>query len=177
MNWLDFVIVLIFAGMTVAGFRSGLIREAVTFLSIVLGIILASLLYERFSVEVGIFIPNEDAADALAFLILVGSAYLAGQIGSYVLKTGASLVMLGGWDHLGGALVGFLKAFLVVSVLLIVLAAYPDLGLNGTVENSGLAPLFLEDVSFLLDLLPAEISDRVAEFLDPAEVTETPQPQ
>lgn len=177
MNWLDFVIVVIFAALTVSGFRAGLIREAITFVSVLVGIILASFLYERFAVEVGIFIQNDEAADAVAFLVLVGSAYLAGQIGAYVMKTGASFVMLGGWDHLGGAFFGFLKAFLLVSVLLIILAAYPSLSLDDAVEGSGLAPFFLEDVSFLVDVLPSEISDKVDAFLNPGQASEAaPEP-
>jgi uncharacterized membrane protein required for colicin V production len=73
--------------------------------------------------------------------------------------------MLGWLNHIGGAFFGFIKGALVVEVALLVFAAYPGLGMDGAVEGSGLAPLFVEDVDFVLILLPSDFDDRVAEFL------------
>ncbi|HUF52279.1 MAG TPA: CvpA family protein [Dehalococcoidia bacterium] len=167
MNWLDVVIVIALLGFTVAAFRAGLIREVVTLSAVIIGIVIAGFLYDALAVDIFVFIDNQNAAEAVSFLMLFGSVYLFGQIAAYMLKTGASLLMLGPWDHLGGAIFGFIKGIFIVQILLIVFAAYPSLGLDGAVENSALAQYFIDDFSFLLKILPRDFEDRIDDFLGP----------
>lgn len=167
MNWLDIVVILLLAGFVLAAYSAGLIREVVTFIAVLAGIVIAGLLYERLAKDVLVFIDSEDAAEAVAFLALFGAVYLLGQIGASVLKTGAALLMLGPFDHLGGAVFGFIKGILVIQVLLIVFAAYPSLKLDTAVANSEIARYFVDDFSFLLKILPGEFEDRVDQFLNP----------
>ena len=169
MNWLDIVVILLLVVLTTAAFRAGLIREVITLIAVILGIAVAGLLYERLAVDVFVFIDNENASEAVSFLMLFGAVYLMGQIGAYVLKTGAALVMLGPVDHIGGAVFGFVKGLLVVQVLLIVFAAYPTLGLDQAIDNSEIARWFVDDFSFLLKVLPQDFEDRVDQFLVPSE--------
>ncbi len=166
MNWLDFAIIGLVGGTVFAAYSSGLIREVVTLVAAITGIVVASILYDDFAAEVLTFV-DEDAAPAAGFLILSASVYLLGQILAYVLKKGAALVMLGWADHIGGAFFGLLKGLLIAQILLIMLAAYPALGLDGAVAGSELAPYFIDDVSFMLELLPGEFKDRVDQFLAP----------
>lgn len=167
MNWLDVAIVLVLVGFTVAAYSSGLIREVVTLAAVVIGIVIAGALYDDLARDVLVFINNESAAEAVSFLALFGSVYLFGQIAAYMLKTGASLLMLGPWDHLGGAAFGMIKAIFIVQILLIVFAAYPSLGMDEAVDNSALATYFVDDFSFLLNLLPQNFQDRIDDFLAP----------
>jgi uncharacterized membrane protein required for colicin V production len=101
--------------------------------------------------------------------MLFGSVYIFGQIAAYMLKSGASLLMLGPWDALGGAVFGLIKGVLIVQTLLLVLAGYPSLGLDGSVKGSELAPYFVDDFSFLLEVLPQNFEDRIDDFLHPPE--------
>jgi len=167
MNWLDIVIILVLGGFVAAAYSAGLIREVVTLVAIVLGIVIAGVLYDNLAQDVLVFLNDEEAAQAISFLILFGAVYLLGQIVAYTLKTGASLLMLGWANHLGGAAFGLLKGLIVVEVLLIVFAAYPPLGLDGAVDGSTLAPYFVDDVSVVLDILPSDFGDRVDRFLTP----------
>jgi membrane protein required for colicin V production len=167
MNWLDIVVILVIAGFTLAAYSAGLIRELITFAAVLAGVVVAGLLYERLAKDVLVFIDDEDAAEAVAFLALFGSVYLLGQIGAYMLKTGAALLMLGPYDHLGGAIFGFFKGVLVVQILLIVFAAYPSLELDAAVDNSEFARYFVDDLSFVLNILPGEFDQRIDQFLDP----------
>ena len=169
MNWLDIVILVAILAFTVNAYATGLIREVVTLLAIFLGVIIAGLLYDDLATDVLVFIDSEDAARALSFLILFGAVYLLGQITAYILKRAASLLMLGWADHLGGALFGLLKGLIVVQILLILFAAYPQLSLDDAIDDSRLAPAFLDDAPFLLLVLPGEFDDRVSRFLSPPE--------
>ncbi|MCH8815279.1 MAG: CvpA family protein [Chloroflexi bacterium] len=167
MNWIDLVIVLIIIGFVAAAYRAGLIREVVTIVAVFLGIVIAGLLYDDLATDVLVFIDDADAARAIAFLILLGSVYLLGQIAAYVLKAMASIMMLGWADKFGGAAFGLLKGLIVVQMLVILFAAYPSLGLGDAIGNSEIGSFFVDDVSFLLVILPGDFNDRIDEFLLP----------
>ena len=167
MNWLDFAIIFVIIGFVVGAYAAGLIREAVTLVAAILGIIVAGLLYDDLAADILVFMNDEDAAQAISFLILVGAVYLFGQIVALMLSRTASLLMLGWADHAGGAVFGFLKGLIVVQALLIVLAAYPSLGMQDAVAGSQLAPYFVDDVDVLLWVLPDNFDSRIERFLAP----------
>ena len=167
MNWLDIVIILIVAGTTLAAFRAGFIREVITLVSAFVGIVVAGQLYDDLAEDVLVFIDNRGAALAISFLVLLGSVYLAGQLLAYLLKRAASLLLLGWADSAGGALFGLLKGLIIVEVLLILFVTYPHFGLDGAIDDSALAPAFLDRVPLVLRLLPGEFDDKVSDFLAP----------
>ncbi len=169
MNWLDFVIIFIVLGFVVSAYSSGLIREVITLVAVFLGIVIAGLLYDDLAKDVLVFLDDEDASRAISFLILFGAVYLLGQIAAYILKRGASLLMLGWVNSLGGAFFGLVKGIIVVQVLLILFAAYPSLHLDTAIDHSEIGRFFVDDVSFLLPILPGEFGDRIDQFLSPAE--------
>ena len=167
MNWLDFAIIFVLIGFVASAYAAGLIREAVTLVAAILGIIIAGLLYDDLAADILVFMDDEDAAQAISFLILVGAVYLFGQIVALMLSRTASLLMLGWADHAGGAVFGFLKGLIVVQALLIVLAGYPSLGMEDAVASSQLAPYFVDDVDVLLWVLPDNFDSRIERFLAP----------
>jgi membrane protein required for colicin V production len=172
MNWVDILIILILLGFVFAAYSAGLIREVITLVAVVAGVIIAGLLYDNLAADVIVFDPDEDGAHAISFLVLFGAVFLLGQIAAYVFKRGASFFMLGRLDHMGGAAFGLLKGLVVVQVLLIMFAAYPSLELSKSVGDSELGKFFVDDVSFVLVFMPGEIGDRVDDFLAP-----TPPPE
>src|SRR3990172_4052275 len=140
MNWLDIAIALIIVTFTISAFSSGLIREVVTLASAVVGVV-------------------------FAFLALLGSVYLTGQLIAMMLKQMASLLLLGWVDKIGGAAFGFLKGLVVVEVLLILLVTYPQIGLQEDIDGSALASVFLDAIPLLLVLLPEEFERAVDAFV------------
>lgn len=167
MNWLDFAIIGLVAVIVLAAYSSGLIREVITFVAVILGIIFASIFYDDFASEVLTFIDDAEIARAVSFLIFTASLYLLGQILASVVKKVTTVLMLGWADHIGGAFFGLLKGLLIVQIILIVLAAYPALELGSAVADSELAPYFIDDVSFILKLLPGDFETRIDQFLEP----------
>ena len=167
MNWIDILIVVTVAGFVLAAYASGLIREVVTLVAAILGIVIAGQLYDDLATDVLVFMDDENAAEAISFLILVGAVYLFGQIVAFMLSKMASLLMLGWADKIGGAAFGFMKGLLVVQVLLIIFAAYPSLSLDDDIAGSELAPYFLEDVDILLWVLPDNFDNRIDQFTAP----------
>ena len=167
MNWIDILIVVTVAGFVLGAYAAGLIREVVTLVAAILGIVIAGFFYDDLAADVLVFMDDEDAAEAISFLILVGAVYLFGQIVAILLSKMASLLMLGWADKIGGAAFGVIKGLLVVQVLLIIFAGYPSLGLDDAIAGSELAPYFLDDVDILLWVLPDNFDNRIDQFIAP----------
>jgi membrane protein required for colicin V production len=163
MNWLDIAIVLVVAFFAATAFSAGLIRELVTLVSAVVGIVVAGLFYDDLARDVLVFIDSDDTANIVAFLVLLGAVYLAGQLIAIMLKQVAAILLLGWADRLGGALFGLLKGLVVVEVLLIAFVTF-DVGLDDAIEGSGLASVFLDAASVLLIILPADFERAVDAF-------------
>ena len=163
MNWLDIAIVLIVAFFAVTAFSAGLIRELVTLVSAVVGVVVAGLFHDDLARDVLVFIDDKDTANIVGFLVLLGAIYLAGQLIAIMLKQVAAILLLGWADRLGGALFGLLKGLVIVEVLLIAFVTF-DVGLRDAIQGSGLASVFLDAASVLLIILPDEFERAVDAF-------------
>jgi membrane protein required for colicin V production len=155
-NWLDFAIIGVLAWFTIAAFFSGILREAVTLIAFIAGIILAGLFYKRLAEDLQLFIDNPLLVNVIAFLAIFGGVVMAGQIVGILLKNVASLLMLGPIDRLLGGLFGFVKGFLLVEAVLVLFGTYPALGMQSILEGSFLVPIFLNALPVVLNLLPDE---------------------
>ncbi len=165
MNWLDIVIVLVIAFFASTAFRAGLIREVVTLVSVVVGVVIAGIFYDDLARDVLTFIDDEKTALVVGFLVLLGAVYLAGQLVAVMLKQAAALLFLGWADHAGGALFGLIKGLVVVEVLLILLVTFPRFGLKSDIDGSALASVFLDAAPLLLLVLPNEFERAVDVFV------------
>ncbi len=164
MNWLDIVIILVIAFFVLSAFQSGLIREVVTLVSVVVGVIVAGLFYDELARDVLSFIEDDDVAGVVGFLVLLGAVYLAGQLIAIMLKQTASILVLGWADHIGGGLFGLLKGLVVVEVLIIAFVTF-DVGLHDSIDGSALASVFLDARSVVLFVLPDEFERAVDAFV------------
>ena len=156
MNWLDGAILALLVWFIFAAFTAGLIREVITIVSVIMGVVLAGLFYERLADDLKTFIDSDRAARIGAFLAIFGATALVGHVAAMLLKETASLLMLGTFDQLAGAVFGLAKGIVIIQVLLIVFATYPSLGLGNAIKDSSLSPLFIEKAPILLKVLPAE---------------------
>jgi membrane protein required for colicin V production len=162
-NWLDIVIIAGLAWFTFTGLTAGLLREIATMVGVILGVIVAGQCYTDLAEKL-VFISDGNTAKIVAFLIIFLAIVIAAHLLARLLRRVASLLLLGWVDRLGGALFGFGKAFVLAEVALIVFAKFPFLGMEGTINQSRIAPVFLSYLPFLLGLLPPEF-DAVRQFL------------
>ena len=164
MNWLDVAIVIVIAWFTFAAFRAGIIREVVTVIALVVGVLAAGFYYDDLAENVLLFIDDDTAANVTAFVVLFGATALGGQLAAILLKHVAGFLALGWLDHLAGAAFGLLKGLILVEVFLILFTTFPYLGLDATIRGSAIAPLFLDGGPALLKLLPGEFNSAVEAF-------------
>ncbi len=161
MNYVDIAIVVLVAWFTFSAFSAGIIREVVTMTGVALGVVLAGLFYQDLASDVKLAVDNDNAANIIAFLVIFGACFLAGQLAGMLLKHTASLLMLGTFDHLFGAAFGFVKGMVIVEVALILFVTFPAFGLKDHIRDSMFGPMFLDGIPVLLRVLPVEFRNAV----------------
>ena len=157
MNWVDLLIAGTIAWTTFRAFSNGLIREAISLLSLVVGLVLAGAFYDDLSANLEFLVSDPTTRRLAAFAaIFVGTA-VAGQVIGMIMRSVAAVLMLGPLDHLGGAAFGFLKGLLFVEVFLIAVSVFPAAtSVSKAVHESKLAPIFLDRVPIAELGLPEE---------------------
>jgi membrane protein required for colicin V production len=124
MNTLDIIFLVLIGVSVIYSLVRGLVREIFSFLAVILGFLGASYGYSAVAPWLKRVIANETLAQILAFAVLfVLIALLIGLLG----KGLSRLIHQGGlgWaDRMAGAAFGFLKAVIVVAIVVLILTAF-----------------------------------------------------
>lgn len=164
LNWVDAVILASLAWFTYAAFNAGLIREVITILGAVFAVALAGLFYADLAKTVDVGVKDLEISRAIAFGILFGATVLASQLIAAFLKQAATLLFLGLFDSLGGAVFGLVKAFIFLEMALIFAITFRELHLTDDIRGSTLAPFFLDALPVLTRILPDKFKTAVDAF-------------
>jgi membrane protein required for colicin V production len=164
LSWIDIVILATMAWFTYAAFHAGMIREVITIVGAIFAVALAGLFYQELAEDVRVAVDDEETARIIAFAMIFGATVLASQLAALFLKQAASLLLLGLFDSLGGAFIGFLKGFVFVEIALIIGITFESLGFRGAIEDSALATIYLDILPFLKWILPAQFKEAISGF-------------
>jgi membrane protein required for colicin V production len=164
LNWVDILILVTMLWFTYAAFHAGLIREVITIIGAVAAVALAGLFYEDLAVDIKVAVDSEETARIIAFALIFGSVILASQLTALFLKQAASLLLLGIFDSMGGAMIGLLKGFVFVEIALIVGITFQSLGVQDSIDHSSFAPFFLDALPVLKTILPGEFKTAIDGF-------------
>lgn len=164
MNWVDAVILATLAWFTYAAFNAGLIREVVTIIGVLFAVVLAGLFYTELAKDIDVAVKDEETSRIIAFAVIFGATILASQLLALFLRQAASLLFLGLFDSIGGALIGLTKGLIFVEIALIFAITFQSLHLYDDIDGSTLAPLFLDFVPVLTKILPSEFKNAVDAF-------------
>lgn len=160
MNWLDIVLIVVLAGFTLTGLRTGLIKAILSLAGVIVGVILAGHYYLPLSERLT-FISNTAVTKVVAFaIILIGIMVIATVLARF-LKWAVSLVMLGWVNRLGGAVFGLILAVILCGAALAAWLKF--FGSASTITESGLANILLDRLPLVLALLPEEF-DSISSF-------------
>ncbi|PTX55028.1 colicin V production protein [Melghirimyces profundicolus] len=160
MNLMDWIIVLMIIGGLIQGYRKGLIKETVS----LVGVLLALFVAYQFSSDLtpalkevvplpesvsgegwGQFLPVEQAIySAIAFVVLFLITKVFLSFVAAVLTQLTSFPVLNQINGVGGALIGFLKAFLVLVIAVNLLHILPWAEGRDAVNESSLSQGILE---------------------------------
>jgi membrane protein required for colicin V production len=124
MNILDIIFLVLIAASVIYSLIKGLVTEIFSLLAIILGFFGASYGYSRTAEWLKGWVGHETLSTIIAFaflfLLVAIAVSLLGRLLSRLIHKGG----LGWADRMGGAAFGFLKAVLLIAILLLVLTAF-----------------------------------------------------
>jgi membrane protein required for colicin V production len=139
MNPFDILIVVILGYSLVRGLFRGLVKEMSSIIGVLGGFYAA---YTYYSFPAGLLsnlIKNTAYVNILSFLIIFCSVVILVSVLGVIIKYLLNIAFLGWVDRIFGVGFGFIKGFLIVSVLFISLTAFLPKG-SAFIKNSVLAP-------------------------------------
>jgi len=124
MNNLDIIFLILIGVSIIYSLIRGLVREIFSFLSIILGFFGASYGYSATANWLKRWVENETFAQILGFAILFLLIAFAISLLGRALSGLVKKMDLRWADRVGGAAFGFLKAILLIAIILLVLTAF-----------------------------------------------------
>jgi membrane protein required for colicin V production len=155
---IDFFILLIMAWCIARSAMKGFVREILWLATVLVAVILAGLFYHAAGPFFKDVVKTENLALFLAFsLIFVGTLVL-GVLVIWLATRFMKFAKVEWFDQMLGAAFGFIRGWLLVSVLLLGLTAF---GVQSErVKNSGLAPYFLPGARVIAVITPYDMKAR-----------------
>jgi membrane protein required for colicin V production len=162
MNWLDISILTVVALFAFLGFRSGLIKEVVSIVAVLGGIIGGVMFYDLAG---GLFIrydlvKNKSIASVGGFIVIMLCVYVVIQLLGLGLAKIMGALQLNWLDRVGGGAFGVVKgaiiSFLIVSVL-----GFFFQEKEPPFKDSVLVPYLNESFSILRENIPKDFTDKI----------------
>jgi membrane protein required for colicin V production len=157
MNWFDLAVLLIVAGGALRGFSTGIIREALSIVGLVGGIVLAGQRYQALADRLT-FISDARMASIVAFAVIFLAAMIAANLLGQIIHRMAKLAMMGCADRALGLAFGAIEAVVVIQIVLLLLLQFPFFGPPDFLQGSTLSVPLLKYSSYTSAILPAEFS-------------------
>jgi|TARA_B100001971_G_C18060176_1_gene467502 membrane protein required for colicin V production len=142
------------------GLKRGLIKSVLSLAGIIIGVALAGNFYQSLS-GLLTFIPNEDAAIIVSFILILVAVMIIATVLARLLKFATRTVMLGWVDHVGGAAFGFLIGAILWGALLAIWVKFFG---SELVTESLLSSVLLDKFPLVLGLLPSEFDSILSFF-------------
>ena len=124
---IDIILLVIVISFIISGFSFGLIRSIGSLIGLIAGIYLATNWYIKVAESLqSIFFGNVNLAKILCFLLVVVIVDVAITFVFYVIHKAVNwLPIIGGINKIGGAIIGFLKGALSISILVYIINLFP----------------------------------------------------
>ncbi len=155
-DWLILVVLLV---SVLSAAKNGFFLEVFSLTGVIAGLLIASWNYQKLLPWVSRWIHSWPAAEALSFLLIaLAVMILAGLLGR-VVRWSVHSIGLGWADRFIGAVFGFVKGCALVTLAVLVIAAF--LPQATWFQQSRLAPYFLSAAHQASVVTPYELGDRI----------------
>ncbi len=163
MNWtlLDYTFAVIIVVSTIFATMKGLLREIVSIVALVGGFVLAAFYYQIPGGWFAGFMRSEPLAHLLGFLVIFLGCILIGALAAFLINKFIKMASLAWADRLLGAVFGFLRGWLVCSIIVIGLVAFPVR--EDLLARSVLSPYVLAGARGAVLLVPKELKAKFYE--------------
>lgn len=161
MNWFDLLILVLLLVSIVRAFMQGLLVEIFSLAGVVLGFLIAGAYYGQVVPWLKRWIASEEVSALVAFLVIaLGTMILAGLVGRFLRGT-VHHIGLGFLDRILGAGFGLVRGFVLVTIVVIALAAF--LPTADWLKNSKFVPWFLTAAHGGSHMTPFELGEKIRE--------------
>jgi membrane protein required for colicin V production len=157
-NWLDWTFALIVAFSIATAAMKGFIRELVSLVFLVIGLVIAVMAYPRAALWFDDLTKAHEIALGLGFLVLFLGTLLLGSMVSLVARRLMKSAGVQWFDRFLGAIFGLVRGALVDCVLLLVLLAFaikPE-----AVRQSSLAPYVTAGANIISLAMPGNLKSQ-----------------
>ena len=157
MTVLDYFVLLVVLASVASGATKGIIRVIISVAFTVAGLVVAAYSYTYAASLLRTFVPAR-LADLLGFVAVFLLVLLCGSLLARWLRGGLKRARLGWVDHALGAAFGFLRGWLICSVIYLALTAFPLK--PEAVERATFGPALLEGTRVIAYLTSRELRER-----------------
>ena len=156
---IDWVILIVVILSVVSAAKAGLVLEVCTLAGLIVGLLVASWDYEKLTPWMGQWIHRRALNETLSFIVIALGVMIVAGIAGRIVRWSVKSVGLGWMDRLGGAAFGLVKGCALVTVGVMVIAAFWP---RATwFQQSRFAPEFLSMAHAAAGVAPAELGDRI----------------
>jgi membrane protein required for colicin V production len=163
MNLADLLIVIVLVVSVISAFAKGFFVEVFSLAGVILGLFIAAANYGGFALWVLRVIHNREAANLIAFLLIVLVVMVLASIAGRLLRGLFRSVGLGIVDRLLGAVFGLVEGCVVVTLVLMGIVAF--LPRQDWLSNSRLAPVFLTAAHGGSQVVPFALGEEIRQGL------------
>jgi len=158
-NWLDLVLLTIFAISMLSGFVKGFARVGIGAAAAFFGILFAIAFYGVAGAYFQPYVSSLGVANFAGFLVILIAVSLAGSLLSRLTARFFQAVGLGWLDRLLGAGLGAVRALILAVALVMAIVAFTPRPPAQSVVESAVAPYVLDGGRVLVAIAPRELRD------------------
>jgi membrane protein required for colicin V production len=162
MNLLDVILIVVIAFSSVYGLFKGLVKEVISILALIIGLIGASRLFEKVSPLFKDLGLGEQVARILSFIILFIAIFVALILIGKLIHKLVHTVFLGWLNRLGGIGFGFIRGVIVSAIIIMILTMILS-EKAPILSESKLTPHIMSLSRVLVSLVPDDLQKRFME--------------
>jgi membrane protein required for colicin V production len=160
-TFIDFLFVAIILISTIFALRKGLVREVISLVALIGGLLLAAFYYPAIAELFHDITKTAEIANLIGFLAIFLSVILLGAVAAFLVNRFVKMADLQWIDRLLGALFGFLRGWAIASIIALALIAFPVRA--GTMVKSVFAPYLLAGARAAVLLVPQHLRNQFNE--------------
>ena len=157
----DILFAVIMLASTIFALMKGLAREIISLVALIAGFTLAVFYYDVPAKKLVEFCRTDSIANFLGFIIIFLGCILIGVVTSIIVNRFVKAASLKWIDRILGAIFGLLRGWVISSILVVALIAFPIR--ESLMARSILAPFLLGGATVVVRLAPQSLKDQFHE--------------
>jgi membrane protein required for colicin V production len=160
-TWLDFLCIGIILTSMAFAILKGFMREIISLIALIAGFVLAVLYYSALGRQLAPLCRTDAVADLIGFMIIFLGFILIGAITAFLVNRLIKSSSMEWIDRLLGALFGLIRGWIIASILVLALVAFP---INeNLLARSFLAPYFIFGARAAVLVVPQDMKSKFYE--------------